>query len=133
MIIRLIYGFIFALLLGLTVGRPAAADQLATPATFVRSLLDAPESERDFGRAKVAVDKFIDPSVDDAATLAEINGMVATVNKMLGTLPPDAAFSTRRRQASAQIVTLMPRTIQSIRAIRTAILGSARSVGGWQR
>ncbi|MFD2051740.1 transglutaminase family protein [Mesorhizobium calcicola] len=89
----------FALLLGLTVGRPAAADQLPTsnPATFVRILLDAREGETDFARAKLAVDRFIDPSVDEAAALAEIDGMVATVNKMLGTLPPDAASTSMEK------------------------------------
>ncbi|TPM40180.1 transglutaminase family protein [Mesorhizobium sp. B2-3-4] len=97
MITRLIAGFIFALLLGLTVGRPAAADQLPPPATFVRSLLDAPESEMDFARAKLAVDKFVDPSTDEAGTLAQIDGMVATVNKMLGTLPPDAASTSMEK------------------------------------
>ncbi|WP_292640925.1 transglutaminase family protein [Mesorhizobium sp.] len=63
----------------------------------MRGLLDAPESETDFARAKLAVDKFIDPSVDDAAALAEIDGMVATVNKMLGTLPPDAASASMEK------------------------------------
>ncbi|TPN00878.1 hypothetical protein FKO01_50280 [Mesorhizobium sp. B2-3-3] len=96
MITRLIYAFIFALLLGLNVGRPAVADHLPTsnPATFVRSLL---ESETDFGRAKLAVDKFIGPSVDEAAVLAEIDGMVATINKMLGTLPPDTASTSMEK------------------------------------
>lgn len=96
MITRLIYAFIFALLLGLNVGRPAAADQLPTssPATFVRILL---ESETDSARAKLAVDKFIDPSVDEAAVLAVIEGMVVTVNKMLANLPLDAASNSMEK------------------------------------
>lgn len=99
MITRLIARFIFALLLGLTVGRPAAADQLrnSNAATFVRSLLDAPGSETDFARAKLTVDKFIDSSVDEAATLAEIESMVVTVNKMLGTLPPEVASTSMEK------------------------------------
>ncbi|MER8492432.1 hypothetical protein NKI51_31025 [Mesorhizobium australicum] len=84
------------MLLSLTVGGTAAADQLpvSNPASFVRTLL---ESEIDFARAKLAVDKFIDPSVDEAATLAELDGMVATVNKMLGTLPPESASTSMEK------------------------------------
>ncbi|WP_246679857.1 transglutaminase-like domain-containing protein [Mesorhizobium sp. B2-3-5] len=84
------------MLLGLNVGRPAAADQLpdANPEAFVRILF---ESETDSARAKLAVDKFIDPSVDEVAMLAQIDGMVATINKMLGTLPPDAASTSMEK------------------------------------
>ncbi|QPC95069.1 hypothetical protein GA829_09290 [Mesorhizobium sp. INR15] len=81
---------------------PSAAEELvplvpSNPATFVRALLDAPEAEMNFGRAKLAVDKFVDPSIDDIAALAEIGSMVVTVNKMIATLPPDAASTSMER------------------------------------
>ena len=69
----------------------------ANPATFVRELVNAPEGEMDFGRAKLAVDKFVDSSIDDAGALAEIDRMVTTVNKMLATLPPDAAATSMEK------------------------------------
>lgn len=36
-------------------------------------------------------DRLTDPSIDEAAALAELDGMVGTVNKMLSTLLPDEA------------------------------------------
>jgi hypothetical protein len=80
----------FVVLLGLDV---SLAGQPATPSTpaFVRSLLDAPQAELDFARAKLAVDAFADSSIDQDTTLAEIDSMVATVERMIATLPPEAA------------------------------------------
>src|SRR5690348_14981741 len=77
----------------------AAADDISpsNPAAFVRMLVNAPESEMDFGRAKLVVDKFVDPTIDDAGALAEIDRMVGTVQKMLTTLPPDAAATSMDR------------------------------------
>ncbi|MBA3337797.1 MAG: hypothetical protein H0T49_09570 [Chloroflexia bacterium] len=85
-----------AVLLILLLGPALAADQApsADPATFVRALLTAPESSIDFGRSKLAIDKFVDPSIDAEAALADLDGMAATVNRMLGTLPPDAASTS---------------------------------------
>ncbi|CDX21214.1 conserved exported hypothetical protein [Mesorhizobium sp. ORS 3324] len=99
MVARLIAGFIFVLLLGLISGRSAATDQLTRhdPAIFIRALLNAPEGEMDFGRAKLAVDKFVDPSIDDVGALAEIERMVGTVQKILATLPPDAASTSMEK------------------------------------
>lgn len=76
--------------IGGDIGRP-------NPADFVRALINVPESEIDFGMAKLAVDKFVDPAVDDAAARAEIDTMVITVNRMLATLPPDAASTSMEK------------------------------------
>jgi regulator of sirC expression with transglutaminase-like and TPR domain len=67
------------------------------PAAFVRTLVNVPEGKADFARAKLDVDKFVDPTIDEAAALAEIDSMVATVSKMLGTLPPDAASTSMEK------------------------------------
>lgn len=72
-----------------------------SPAVFVRGLLDAPASQ-DFARAKLAIDKFVDPSVDVEAALAEIDGMVAIVEKMLATLPPGAASTSAEKFRAIQ-------------------------------
>ena len=92
MAVRILAWLALALSMCLTTDRPFAAElQARSPADFVQALLDAPAAEMDFARAKLAVDKFVDPSVDEAAALTEIDGMVATVRKMLATLPPEAA------------------------------------------
>lgn len=45
----------------------------------------------DFARAKLAVDRFIDPAIDETAALAELDRVAATIGKMLGTLPAELA------------------------------------------
>ncbi|TGP85427.1 MULTISPECIES: transglutaminase family protein [unclassified Mesorhizobium] len=77
----------------------AAAGDLgpSIPAAFVWGLVNASEGEIDFGRAKLAVDKFVDPAIDDVSALAKIDRMVGTVNKMLATLPPDAAATSMEK------------------------------------
>jgi regulator of sirC expression with transglutaminase-like and TPR domain len=77
--------------LTLSFALPVAAGQQQSAADFVRILVDAPSSEMDFARAKLAVDMFSDPAIDEAATLGELDRMTATVEKMLGTLPPELA------------------------------------------
>jgi hypothetical protein len=90
----------------------SAADKTLSsdPVALVSSLLHAPEDERDFASAKLALDKFIDPSIDEAASLAEIDAMVATVKQMLATLPADAASTS----------------VEKLRALRVFIYE-----GGW--
>lgn len=69
----------------------------SNPADFVRALINVPESEIDFGAAKLAVDKFVDPAINDRAARTEIDTMVITVNKMLATLPSDAASTSMEK------------------------------------
>ncbi|MER8583526.1 hypothetical protein NKG95_33480 [Mesorhizobium sp. M1423] len=88
-----------ALLLILAVGNLSRADDIdrSNPAAFVRALVNVPAGKADFARAKLAVDKFVDPSIDKAAGIAEIDSMVVTLNKMLDTLPPEAASSSMEK------------------------------------
>ncbi len=85
-----------ALLFLLAAGRLSWADDIdrSNPAAFVRALVNVPDGKADFARVKLAVDKFVDPSIDEVAGIAEIDRMVTTVDKMLGTLPPDAASTS---------------------------------------
>ncbi|BCH16795.1 transglutaminase family protein [Mesorhizobium sp. L-2-11] len=79
---------------------PAIAGEAQSPVTFVRSILNAPASEMSFARTKIAVDRFADPSINEAATIAELDGMVAIVGKMLSTLPPaEAATDMEKMKA----------------------------------
>lgn len=99
MIRRLAAWVACAVLLSLPFGRLGAAEMsIATaPATFVHTLLDSADADPDLARTKLAVDKFVDPAVDADATLAEIDRMTATVEKMIATLPPEAAASSLER------------------------------------
>lgn len=60
-------------------------------AAFVRSIVEMPASRDSFARAKLAVDRFADPSIDEAAALGALEAMAATVDGMISTLPPAEA------------------------------------------
>lgn len=75
----------------------AEKTERSNPAAFVRALVNVPDGKADFARAKLAVDKFVEPSIDEAAGLAEIDHMTATVHKMISTLPPDAASTSMEK------------------------------------
>jgi regulator of sirC expression with transglutaminase-like and TPR domain len=76
-------------------GGAIPTDAVAT----VRAVLSAPDS-LDFGRAKLALDRLVDPATDEDGALRQINGMAATVRRMLATLPPaEAATGMARMQA----------------------------------
>lgn len=55
------------------------------PVAIVRTLLATPESKIDFARAKLTIDKLVDPQVDVASGLAQIDRMAEIVSKMAGT------------------------------------------------
>ncbi|MGK9232534.1 hypothetical protein KXS07_11415 [Inquilinus limosus] len=61
------------------------------------ALLDTADADQDLARTKLAIDKFVDPAIDADATLAEIDRMTATIEKMIATLPPEAAASSLER------------------------------------
>ncbi|ADV14938.1 hypothetical protein Mesci_5931 [Mesorhizobium ciceri biovar biserrulae WSM1271] len=84
------------LLLMLAASGLSRADDIdrSRPAAFVQALVNVPEGKADFARAKLAVDKFVDPSIDEVAGLVVIDSMAATVNKMLNTLPSEAASTS---------------------------------------
>lgn len=61
----------------------------------LRQVLDTPEAQIDFARAKVTIDRLIDPSIDAEATLAQIDAMVAQVRAMV----PLTASADQRAEA----------------------------------
>jgi regulator of sirC expression with transglutaminase-like and TPR domain len=93
-----------ALILVLALICPLMAEQsrVSNPAAFVQALVMTPSAELDFGRAKLAIDAFVDPSIESSAILAEIDGMVATVDKMLGTLSPERASTSIEKMKALQ-------------------------------
>jgi regulator of sirC expression with transglutaminase-like and TPR domain len=72
------------------------------PAAAVREIIVAPETASDFARAKLALDTLVDPATDQAAALAEIDAMVATVERMLSTIPAEAAAIDAERMRALQ-------------------------------
>lgn len=99
MIARLIVLLIYIAATVMIFAGRASTETMPTsnPAAFVRSLLDKPENELDFTQAKLAIDAFADPSIDVDAIGAEIDLMVETVEKMIATLPPEAAATSLER------------------------------------
>jgi len=80
----------FALAIGLTGSCLATTAGTPTPpgtvvpvpdkdAQRLRALLWQPEEQIDLAKAKVAIDHLVDPSVDEAATLKEVDGWVVKV------------------------------------------------------
>lgn len=73
------------------VARPARASDEST-LRALRAILETPEEQIDFAKAKVAIDRLVDPAIDAEATLARIDEMVRQVKAML---PPHASGDQR--------------------------------------
>lgn len=86
----------------------SSADEPVALAAFVRSLLQTPDSETSFAEAKLALDRSVDPSVDVDGTLAELDRMTATVEKMLAMLPPEAAATDLERMKALRAFIYKP-------------------------
>jgi regulator of sirC expression with transglutaminase-like and TPR domain len=78
----------------LVVRLAAASEQPSNLATAVRALIESPPAEIDFAHAKIALDRLIDPSIDSDRVGGEIDRIVATINKMLATLPKQEASTS---------------------------------------
>lgn len=64
----------------------------------VRAVLALPDEELDYARAKLAFDRIVDPSIDEAATLAELELMAETARAMAGpSADDDAKIAALRR------------------------------------
>jgi hypothetical protein len=77
-----------AALVTLLLFSPAKASELANDDfKKIRVLLDKPDDQIDLTNAKLAIDHFIDPSINSEKSKAQLNGMVDDVQAML---PPNA-------------------------------------------
>src|SRR5689334_17615992 len=85
--------FTILLFLWLATAPAAGADthQAANPLEVAHRLLDRGGAAIDFAHAALLVDTLIDPGADEAATLAEIERMAATIRRMLASLPVEDA------------------------------------------
>ncbi len=86
----------------------AHAEEAIAPAAFVRTLVFSSPDQISFAQAKLAVDHFVAPSVDVNATLAELDRMAGTVEKMLTTLPPEAATTDMERMNALRAFLYQP-------------------------
>jgi hypothetical protein len=87
------------------------------PAAIVRDVLSAPDDRLDYGRAKLAFDQIVDPSLNAEATLAEIGRLARAAEALAGVgASPAAKLSALRRviyesgewNGGIRSVTIMP-------------------------
>lgn len=70
----------------------------AAPADIVRQVLSAPDNKLDYAQAKLAFDQVIDPSIEPAKVMAELDGMAAEVKAMAGPRPGTRDMLTALQQ-----------------------------------
>jgi regulator of sirC expression with transglutaminase-like and TPR domain len=70
---------------------PAKAQQPNSPGAAVGAVLSLPDSQLDYGRAKLAFDRIIDPSIEADATHAEVESLAAHATALAGPRATDAA------------------------------------------
>jgi regulator of sirC expression with transglutaminase-like and TPR domain len=76
----------------------ANAQSGIAPAAVVREILSLPDGQLDYGRAKLAFDRIVDPSVNVEATLADIDRLVSAANAIAGAnASPSAKLAALRR------------------------------------
>ena len=75
-----------------------AAAAASTPAAIVGSVLSLPDEQLDYGRAKLAFDRIVDPSLNADAVLAEIDRLARSASALAGpNASPAARLSALRR------------------------------------
>lgn len=80
----------------------------STVASAVQAIIDAPPDQLDYAKAKLAIDRLIDPSINADRTLSEISAMVSTVRRMLATIPPVEAKKSIERLRALQAFVYRP-------------------------
>ena len=76
----------------------ALARTVSSPAAIVRDVLSLPDDRLDYGRAKLAFDRVVDPSLDADATLAAVDRLAGSANALAGfDASPTERLSALRR------------------------------------
>ena len=86
---------LFASLLCQAPSGAATSPSDSAPAAAVRAILSVPNDELDYGRAKIALDRLIDPSIDGNAILAEIDRLVRSASEIAGPQRPSVGEAFR--------------------------------------
>jgi len=68
-----------------------AARCFESPVESVRAVLERPDHELDYARAKIAFDRLVDPSVDEDWVLSELDQMRRTALELAGPSPDEVA------------------------------------------
>ena len=93
-LVRRSLGAVFGLAwMGLAIAGPGPTQALPIASheadlAIVQRLLETPEKELDLAKAQVTIDQLIDPSIDAAATLAQLDSMASQLKAIL---PPVAS------------------------------------------
>lgn len=69
----------------------AFSQPVSSPSEIVRIILDPPDNQLDFGRARLAFDKVIEPLLDADAALAEVERLATRATALAGPRATDAA------------------------------------------
>lgn len=94
----LIRCFAIAVSAVLTFQSGATAQPASSPAAIVAGILSRPDDQLDYGRAKLAFDRIVDPSIDADATLARIDRLAREAETLAGAgASPAAKLSALRR------------------------------------
>jgi hypothetical protein len=80
------------LFLGIVSSSVAAASAASTPTAIVGGVLSLPDDQLDYGRAKLAFDRIVDPSLNADAALAEIDRLAGSAGALAG---PNASSAAR--------------------------------------
>lgn len=76
----------------------ATAQPASSPAAIVREILSRPDDQLDYGRAKLAFDRIVDPAIDADATLARIDRLAREAEALAGArASPAAKLAALRR------------------------------------
>ena len=95
--------------LALVSSSAAAASTGSTPAAIVRGVLSLPDDQLDYGRAKLAFDRIVDPPLNVDAILAEIDGLAESATALAGAdasqgritfQPPARSFRSTARKSN---------------------------------
>jgi regulator of sirC expression with transglutaminase-like and TPR domain len=69
-----------------------------SPAAALRAILSGPEDRLDYARAKLAIDRLVDPKLDVAAAAARLDSLTAQARALAGaSAGPDARLAALRR------------------------------------
>lgn len=87
-----------ATLFFLAIASCSAAAPASTPTDIVRGVMSLPDDQLDYGRAKLAFDRIVDPSLNADAALAEIDRLAGSASALAGpNSSPAARLSALRR------------------------------------
>lgn len=81
---NMIRSFIMLVVAVVSWGAPAVAQPVPEPVAIVRGILSSPDEALDYGSAKLAFDRIIDPSLGVPATLAEIERLARRATALAG-------------------------------------------------